>query len=63
MFVAQLLELDSKILPFIVAVSGKVGSETPIKCEHSGIRGVIVEETVCCRLMIRHETLFVFADM
>lgn len=44
---AQLLELDSKILPFIVAVSGRVGSETPIKCEHSGIRGVIVEETVC----------------
>ncbi|ESQ28983.1 hypothetical protein EUTSA_v10024073mg [Eutrema salsugineum] len=43
---AQLLELDSsKLLPFIVAVSGRVGSETPIKCEHSGIRGVIVEET------------------
>jgi len=58
--VAQLLELDSKILPFIVAVSGRVGSETPIKCEHSGIRGVIVEETVCCRLMISAWNLVCF---
>lgn len=51
-FAAQLLELDSsKLLPFIVAVSGRVGSDTPIKCEHSGIRGVIVEETVCVYLL------------
>ncbi|AAF07365.1 unknown protein; 23656-22633 [Arabidopsis thaliana] len=53
---AQLLELDSKILPFIVAVSGRVGSETPIKCEHSGIRGVIVEETAEQHFLKHNET-------
>lgn len=30
----------------VVAISGRVGSETPINCEFSGLRGVIVEETV-----------------
>ncbi|XP_010418429.1 PREDICTED: E3 ubiquitin-protein ligase SP1 [Camelina sativa] len=53
---AQLLDLDSKILPFIVAVSGRVGSETPIKCEHSGIRGVIVEETAEQHFLKHNET-------
>ncbi|WRX07726.1 E3 Ubiquitin ligase MUL1-like - like 1 [Theobroma cacao] len=42
---AQLLDLESKVLPLIVTISGRVGSETPISCEHSGLRGVIVEET------------------
>ncbi|KAL3644845.1 Subtilisin-like protease 1 [Castilleja foliolosa] len=42
---AQLLDAASKVLPFVVAVSGRVGSETPISCEYSGIRGVIVEQT------------------
>ncbi|KAI9080329.1 hypothetical protein K1719_037723 [Acacia pycnantha] len=40
---AQLL--DAEILPLVVAISGRVGSETPINCEFSGLRGVIVEET------------------
>ncbi|KAL2598938.1 hypothetical protein AAZV13_10G022600 [Glycine max] len=40
---AQLL--DAEILPLIVTISGRVSSETPINCEFSGLRGVIVEET------------------
>ena len=43
---AQLLDLESKVLPLIVTISGRVGSQTPINCERSGLRGVIVEETV-----------------
>ncbi|KAF5744188.1 mitochondrial ubiquitin ligase activator of NFKB 1 [Tripterygium wilfordii] len=42
---AQLLDIESKVLPLVVAISGRVGSETPISCEYSGLRGVIVEET------------------
>nr|AIZ68184.1 mitochondrial ubiquitin ligase activator of NFKB 1 isoform X2 [Albuca bracteata] len=42
---AMLLDAASKVLPLVVTISGRVGSETPIKCEHSGLRGVIVEET------------------
>jgi E3 ubiquitin-protein ligase MUL1 len=44
-FSAQLL--DEEILPLVVAISGRAGSETPISCEFSGLRGVILEETVC----------------
>jgi hypothetical protein len=44
-FSAQLL--DEEIIPLVVAISGRVGSETPISCEFSGLRGVIVEERVC----------------
>ncbi|AES61874.2 putative aminoacyltransferase, E1 ubiquitin-activating enzyme [Medicago truncatula] len=40
---AQLL--DEEIFPLVVAISGRVGSETPISCEFSGLRGVIIEET------------------
>ncbi|KAH9610228.1 hypothetical protein KSS87_008009 [Heliosperma pusillum] len=42
---AILLDAASKVLPLVVTVSGRVGSDTPIKCEYSGLRGVIVEET------------------
>lgn len=42
---AIMLDAARKVLPLVVTISGKVGSETPIKCEHSGLRGVIVEET------------------
>ncbi|KAL1072119.1 hypothetical protein V6Z11_D11G132700 [Gossypium hirsutum] len=42
---AQLLDLESKMIPIIVTISGRVGSETPINCQHSGLRGVIVEGT------------------
>ncbi|MBA0617619.1 hypothetical protein Godav_027046, partial [Gossypium davidsonii] len=41
----QLLDLESKMIPIIVTISGRVGSETPINCQHSGLRGVIVEGT------------------
>ncbi|XP_078446795.1 E3 Ubiquitin ligase family protein [Wolffia australiana] len=42
---AQMLDTACKVLPLVVTISGRVGSEMPIKCERSGIRGVIVEET------------------
>ncbi|CAM8930322.1 unnamed protein product [Rhodiola kirilowii] len=42
---AQLLDTACKVLPLVVTVSGRVGSDTPITCEYSGLRGVIVEET------------------
>nr|DAD19373.1 TPA_asm: hypothetical protein HUJ06_020836 [Nelumbo nucifera] len=42
---AQLLDTACKVLPLVVSISGRVGSETPINCEYSGLRGVIVEET------------------
>lgn len=42
---AQLLEAEC-LLPLVVAISGRVSSDTPINCEFSGLRGVIVEETV-----------------
>jgi hypothetical protein len=41
-----LLDIESKVLPLVVAISGRVGAESPISCEFSGLRGVIVEETV-----------------
>lgn len=51
----QLLDTACKVLPLVVTVSGRVGSDTPIKCEYSGLRGVIVEETV-----LRYFVLFYF---
>lgn len=42
---AQLLDTACKVLPLVVTVSGRVGSDAPINCEQSGLRGVIVEET------------------
>ncbi|CAL1362077.1 unnamed protein product [Linum trigynum] len=42
---AKLFDVENKVLPLVVAISGRVGAETPINCEHSGLRGVIVEET------------------
>ncbi|KAL5701629.1 RING-type E3 ubiquitin transferase [Ranunculus cassubicifolius] len=42
---ANLLDKASRIIPLVVTVSGQVGSNTPINCEQSGLRGVIVEET------------------
>ncbi|XP_022960253.1 E3 ubiquitin-protein ligase SP1 isoform X1 [Cucurbita moschata] len=43
---AQLLEAEC-VVPLVVAISGRVSSDTPINCEFSGLRGVIVEETFC----------------
>ncbi|KAK7271321.1 hypothetical protein RJT34_27117 [Clitoria ternatea] len=40
---AQLLVDEN--LPLIVAISGRVGSESPINCKLSGLRGVLVEES------------------
>ncbi|XP_024361279.1 E3 ubiquitin-protein ligase SP1 [Physcomitrium patens] len=42
---AILLESACKVVPLVVTVAGRVGSETPIACEHSSLRGVILEET------------------
>ncbi|OAY85734.1 Mitochondrial ubiquitin ligase activator of nfkb 1 [Ananas comosus] len=42
---AALLDTARKVLPLIVTISGRVGSDAPIICEQSGLRGVIVEET------------------
>ena len=44
-FSAQLLDAE-RILPLVVTISGRVCSETPVNCEFSRLRGVIVEETV-----------------
>uniref|UniRef100_A0A803NRB4 RING-type E3 ubiquitin transferase n=1 Tax=Cannabis sativa TaxID=3483 RepID=A0A803NRB4_CANSA len=41
---AQLLDAEC-VLPLVVAISGRVSAESPINCEFSGLRGVIVEET------------------
>ncbi|PIM99320.1 putative E3 ubiquitin ligase [Handroanthus impetiginosus] len=41
---AELLSFASKAWPLLVTASGKVGSDAPIKCKYSGLRGVIVEE-------------------
>jgi E3 ubiquitin-protein ligase MUL1 len=43
---AAILDTASKVLPLVVAISGRVGSDTPLICQQSGMRGVIVEETV-----------------
>ncbi|GKU86658.1 hypothetical protein SLEP1_g1155 [Rubroshorea leprosula] len=43
---ARILDTESKVHPLIVTISGRVGSETPIKCEQSGLRAVIEEETI-----------------
>ncbi|XP_047065807.1 E3 ubiquitin-protein ligase SP1-like [Lolium rigidum] len=42
---AAILDAASKVLPLVVAVSGRVSSDTPLVCQQSGMRGVIVEET------------------
>lgn len=61
-FSAQLL--DEEILPFVVTISGRVGSETPINCEFSGLRGVIVEETVCRHKFLKSMIpLFFYKDV
>ncbi|CAL9778291.1 unnamed protein product [Musa acuminata subsp. burmannicoides] len=36
----------SEILVLVVSVTGRVGSETPINCEQSGLKSVVVTETV-----------------
>ncbi|KAK2403722.1 E3 ubiquitin-protein ligase SP1 [Trifolium repens] len=38
--------LDAERLPLLVTISGQVASENPIKCEITGLKGVIVEERV-----------------
>lgn len=42
---AMLLESACKVVPLVVTVAGRVGAESPIACEHSSLRGVILEET------------------
>lgn len=43
---AYILDTASKVIPLIVSISGRVGSDSPIICEQSGLRGVIVEQIV-----------------
>ncbi|KAL5209311.1 hypothetical protein ABZP36_004934 [Zizania latifolia] len=43
---AVILDTATKVLPLVVAISGRVGSDTPLICQQSGMGGVIVEETV-----------------
>lgn len=57
-FLAQLLDAEC-IVPLVVAISGRVGSENPITCELSGLRGVVVEETVILQTNHMH-LLFYF---
>ncbi|KAL9253297.1 E3 ubiquitin-protein ligase SP1-like protein [Drosera capensis] len=42
---ALLLDTAFNTIPPVVSVSGRVGSDSPINCKHSSLRGVIVEET------------------
>ncbi|XP_024514852.1 E3 ubiquitin-protein ligase SP1 [Selaginella moellendorffii] len=42
---AHLLDSACKAVPLVVTVAGRVGSETPIGCDHSSLRCVILEET------------------
>ncbi|KAK9161377.1 hypothetical protein Syun_007718 [Stephania yunnanensis] len=53
---AQLLDGACKVLPLVVTVSGRVGSDTPINCQYSGMRGVIVEETAEQHFLKQNDT-------
>ncbi|XP_020890317.1 E3 ubiquitin-protein ligase SPL1 isoform X2 [Arabidopsis lyrata subsp. lyrata] len=46
--------VESKVFPLIIAVSGIVGSETPIKCEHSDILGVFLKKTAEQQVLSRN---------
>ncbi|KAJ3683855.1 hypothetical protein LUZ60_014082 [Juncus effusus] len=41
---AYILDKASKVIPIVVTISGRVGSDAPIICEQSGLRGVMVDE-------------------
>ncbi|KAJ4835891.1 hypothetical protein Tsubulata_006149 [Turnera subulata] len=57
--VKQLKELGERLdvvrKPLVVAISGRVGSETPINCQYSGLRGVIVEETAAQHFLVKRK--------
>jgi E3 ubiquitin-protein ligase MUL1 len=57
-WVAAILDSASKVLPLVVAVSGRVGSDTPLICQQSGMRGVIVEEAVSTDFLFHHIIIF-----
>lgn len=48
------------MLPLVVTISGRVSSDTPISCEHSGLRGVIVDQTVNTLLSERQNLYYLF---
>lgn len=48
------LESSKVLTSMIIAVSGVVGSETPIKCEHSDILAVILQETAAQHFLKRN---------
>ncbi|KAF5196629.1 E3 ubiquitin-protein ligase sp1 [Thalictrum thalictroides] len=45
-FITKIEQLKDLFLPLLVAVSGRVGSDTPIKCKHSNSKCVILNERV-----------------
>lgn len=49
----ELVQAESKVFPLIIAVSGRVGSETPLKCEQSGILGFFYPANGMCRFLER----------
>jgi hypothetical protein len=61
LWAAAILDSASKVLPLVVAVSGRVGSDTPLICQQSGMRGVIVEETVSTDVLF-FITLYFYCD-
>lgn len=50
---AQLFDMAYNALPLIVMASGRVESETPLKCQNSSLRAVMVEETAE-QLFLKH---------
>ncbi|KAL8148972.1 E3 ubiquitin-protein ligase SP1-like [Apium graveolens] len=57
----QLLDTASTGTPLIVSVSGKVGSDSPIMCETSGLECVILKETTEKHILKRNwETIYDF---
>jgi hypothetical protein len=59
LWAAAILDSASKVLPLVVAVSGRVVSDTPLICQQSGMRGVIVEETVSTDVLFSSHYIFI----
>ncbi|XP_076919519.1 E3 ubiquitin-protein ligase SP1-like [Bidens hawaiensis] len=53
--VERLRDLANKVLPSVVAISGKVGSDTPINCKYRDLQGVIVQEEVKQLILEKNE--------
>ena len=51
---AVLLDTACEVPPLVVSVTGRVGSETPINCQNSSLRCVILEETAEQHFFLKH---------